>query len=42
MVADKTISGKVHYALIEAVEPFKLHPMSMSYIYDVFEHLLRL
>jgi hypothetical protein len=31
-----------HYALIEAVEPFKLHPMSMSYIYEVFEHLLRL
>ncbi len=31
-----------HYALFEAVEPFKLHPMSMSYIYEVFEHLLRL
>jgi hypothetical protein len=31
-----------HYALIEAVELFKLHPMSMSYIYEVFEHLLRL
>ncbi len=31
-----------HYALNEAVEPFKLHPMSMSYIYEVFEHLLRL
>ncbi len=31
-----------HYALIKAVEPFKLHPMSMSYIYEVFEHLLRL
>ncbi len=30
-----------HYALVEAVEPFKLHPMSMSYIYEVFEHLLR-
>ncbi len=29
-----------HYALIEAVEPFKLHPMSMSYIYEVFECLL--
>jgi hypothetical protein len=28
--------------LIEAVEPFKLHPMSMPYIYEVFEHLLRL
>jgi hypothetical protein len=31
-----------HYALIEIVEPFKLHPMFMSYIYEVFEHLLRL
>jgi hypothetical protein len=31
-----------HYALVEAVEPFKLHPMSMSYIYEVFEHFLRL
>ncbi len=31
-----------HYALVEAVEPFKLHPMSMPYIYEVFEHLLRL
>jgi hypothetical protein len=31
-----------HYALIEAVEPLKLHLMSMSYIYEVFENLLRL
>ncbi len=31
-----------HYALIKAVEPFKLHPMSMSYIYEVLECLLRL
>ncbi len=31
-----------HYALVEAVEPFKLHPKSMSYIKEVFEHLLRL
>ncbi len=30
-----------HCALVEVVEPFKLHPMSMSYIYEVFEHLLR-
>ncbi len=30
------------YALIEGVEPFKLHPMSMSYKYEVFEHLVRL
>ncbi len=25
-----------------AVEPYKLYPMSMSYLYKVFEHLLRL
>jgi hypothetical protein len=25
--------------MIDAVEPFKLHPTSMSYIYKVFEHL---
>ena len=30
-----------HYALIKAVEPFKLHPTSMSYIHMVFEHLLK-
>ena len=28
--------------LAEAVEPFKLHPMSMAYLYEVFEHILRL
>ncbi len=26
-----------HYALVEAVEPSKLYPMSMSYMYEVFE-----
>ncbi len=31
-----------HYILAEAVEPFKLLPMSMSYIYERFERLLRL
>jgi hypothetical protein len=31
-----------HYALVEAVEPFKLHHMSTAYIYKVFECLLRL
>ncbi len=31
-----------HYALVEAVEPFKLHHMSMWYIYERFEHLLML
>ncbi len=28
--------------LVEAVEPFKLYPMSMSYIDEVFERPLRL
>jgi hypothetical protein len=31
-----------HYGLVEAVESFKLHPSSISYIHKVFEHLLRL
>jgi hypothetical protein len=31
-----------HYTIIEPVEPFKLHPTSMSYIYKVFEHLKQL
>jgi hypothetical protein len=31
-----------HYALVEAVEPCKLHPMSMAYLYEVLECLLRL
>jgi hypothetical protein len=25
--------------MVEAVEPFKLHPTFMSYLYKVFEHL---
>jgi hypothetical protein len=25
--------------MVEAVEPFKLHMTSMSYLYEVFEHL---
>jgi hypothetical protein len=31
-----------HYTLIEAEAPFKPHPMAMAYIYERFEHLLRL
>jgi hypothetical protein len=31
-----------HYAIVEAVEPFKLYPTSMLYIYKVFEHLKHL
>ncbi len=30
-----------HYNLVEAVEPFKLRPSSMSYIHNVFECLYR-
>ncbi len=29
-----------HYTLVEAVEPFKLHPVSMAYLYVVIECLL--
>jgi hypothetical protein len=28
-----------HLAMVEAVEPFKMHLTSMSYLYEVFEHL---
>ena len=28
-----------HYAIDEAVEPFKLHPTFLSYLHEVFEHL---
>jgi hypothetical protein len=28
--------------MVEAVEPFKLHHTSMSYIYKVYEHLKQL
>jgi hypothetical protein len=31
-----------HYALVEAVEPFKVHPMTISYVYEDFERLLSL
>ena len=31
-----------HYAILEAVEPFKQHPTSVSYIYKVFAHLKQL
>ncbi len=31
-----------HYALVETVEPFKLHPMSIPYIYERCEQFLRL
>ena len=28
-----------HFTMVEAVESFKLHITSMSYLYEVFEHL---
>ena len=31
-----------HYAVIEAVEPFKLHPTSLSYMYKECEHFKQL
>jgi hypothetical protein len=31
-----------YYALVKVLGPFKLHTTSMRYIYEVFEHLLRL
>jgi hypothetical protein len=33
------VCNQCHYAVVEDVEPFKLHPTSMSYIHLVFEHL---
>ncbi len=36
------VCKQCHYALVEAVEPSKLHLMSMSYIHEVFEQLVRL
>ena len=28
-----------HYAMVEGVDSYKLHPTFMSYLYKVFEHL---
>ena len=36
------MSKLYQYALTEAVEPFRLHPTSMLYIYKVFEHIKQL
>jgi hypothetical protein len=33
------VYNQYHLAMVEAVEPFKMHPTSMSYLYEVFEHL---
>jgi hypothetical protein len=31
-----------HYILVKAIEPFKHHPMSMPYLCEVVERLLKL
>ncbi len=36
------VCNTCYYALVDTVEPFEPHPKSMSYIYEVFEHFLRL
>jgi hypothetical protein len=36
------VCKQCHNALIETVEPFKLHPMSTAYLDEEFEHILRL
>ncbi len=41
-ILDDVSVEMIHYAIDEAVEPFKLHPTFMSYIYKVFEHLEQL
>ena len=41
-ILDDVVWEWSQYAIVEAVEPFKLHPTSMSYIYKVFEHLKQL
>jgi hypothetical protein len=38
----KRVYKPCHYALVETVKPLKLHPMSMVFIYERFEHLFRL
>ncbi len=34
-------SERCHFTMVEDSEPFKLHLTSMSYINEVFEHLLQ-
>ncbi len=36
------VCNPCHYTFVEVVELFKLHPMSMAYLYEVFERLLRM
>jgi hypothetical protein len=44
-ILDDVVWTRSQYAIVEDVEPvdpFKLHPTSMSYIYKVFEHIKQL
>jgi hypothetical protein len=38
-LGDARVQTIYHYAIVEDVEPFKLHPTFMSYLYEVFEYL---
>ncbi len=42
VILDDVSVEMIQYTIVEAVEPFKMHPTSMSYIYKVFEHLKQL
>jgi len=39
-ILDNVSVEMIPLVIVEAVDPFKLHPTSMSYIYKVFEHLV--
>ena len=41
-ILDDVSVEMIPLAIVEAVEPFKLHPTSMSFICEVFEHLKQL
>ena len=41
-ILDDVSVEMIHYAIIEAVEPFKLHPTSMSYIYQLMSLTYRI
>jgi hypothetical protein len=41
-ILDDVSVEMIHYAIVEVVEPFKLHPTSMLYIYKLFAHLKQL
>ncbi len=38
-LGDARVQTIYHYAIVDDVEPFKLHPTFMSYLYEVFEYL---